>query len=198
MTETESASGFASKWQAEVVRLPPLIAPARQFVYPLQIPGEEDALARGALRVMVRPAEGGMFLAMFALGFSGGKLPSGIYACPRREELCAVAGGYAYVVDTGVPERFTFLPMRPVVEVVSLPEHGLLLFAGHHGLMAWGGEGLAWDTGGLCGGGVRGAGVVAGRMNGFGWDMFTDRELPFEVDLRTGKHTGGAFPKVTR
>lgn len=165
-------------------------------MYPQQIPGEEDALARGALRVMVHPAEGGAFLAMFALGFSGGKLPSAVYTCPCPEELCAVAGGYAYVVDTRDPARFTFLPMRPVLEVLLLPAQELLVFIGHHGLLAWGREGLAWESARLSWEGIRVGGVSGEKLSGFGWDMVTDRELPFEVELRTGEHVGGAFPKL--
>jgi hypothetical protein len=35
---------------------------------------------------------------------------------------------------------------------------------------------------------VRGATLV-----GLGWEMRTDRELEFEVDLQTGEHKGGAY-----
>jgi hypothetical protein len=27
-------------------------------------------------------------------------------------------------------------------------------------------------------------------LHGFGWDLLTDRELPFTIDLRTGENTG--------
>src|ERR1700677_2767894 len=60
---------FAQDWTAEILPKAPLIAPARQFIYPQQIAGEEDALARGALQVLVRPTAGGTFLATCALGF---------------------------------------------------------------------------------------------------------------------------------
>jgi hypothetical protein len=30
-------------------------------------------------------------------------------------------------------------------------------------------------------------------LNGMGWDMMADKEVPFEVDLSNGKHTGGGF-----
>jgi hypothetical protein len=31
---------------------------------------------------------------------------------------------------------------------------------------------------------------------GFGWELKTDQELPFEVDLKTGKHSGGGYRVV--
>ncbi|HMC31295.1 MAG TPA: hypothetical protein VKL99_10715, partial [Candidatus Angelobacter sp.] len=31
-------------------------------------------------------------------------------------------------------------------------------------------------------------------LRGRGWDALADKEAPFEVDLKTGKHTGGSRP----
>ena len=194
MTTAEQPHNFPAHWRAEVLTRPPLIAPARQFIYPQSIPGEEDALARGALQLMVHPSSGGPFLATFALGFNAPNLPRGAFACPKPDELCAVAGGYAYVVDTAQPTRFTLLDIRPVVQVLPAPEHGLLLFAGHHNVAAWGREGLAWQSARLSWEGLRITGIVSGSLTGFGWDLQTDRELPFCIDLASGAHTGGAFP----
>jgi len=192
--ELGDADEFPHEWSAKVLARAPLIAPARQFTYPRQVAGEEDALERGALLVLVHPAAGGDFLATCALGFSDPKLPSGIYACPNPREMCAVAGGYAYVVDTASPERSEHLALKPVVEVLPLPEHGLLVFVGFHAMAAWGADGLAWQTGRLSWEGIRLAGVEGDRLRGFGWDLMTDREAEFSVDLRTGEHTGGGFP----
>jgi hypothetical protein len=170
-----------------------MIAPARQFTYPLQIAGEEDSLARGALQLMVRPAHGGAFLATCALGFTSASMPTGIFACPNPDELCAVAGGYAYIIDTAQPGRSTHLRLRPVVELRVLGEHGLLLFAGFHQIAAWGKDGLAWETARLSWEGLRLGDVKDGRLHGFGWNMPTDQEVEFAVNLRTGEHTGGGF-----
>jgi hypothetical protein len=187
------AEGFSQEWRAEVLAGPPLIAPARQFTYPRQVAGEEDALARGALLVMVHPASGGSFLATCALGFSDPAMPSGVWACPNPREMCAVAGGYAYLVDTATPEQSTHVALKPVVEVVVLAAHGLLVFVGFHALVAWGVDGLAWQSGRLSWEGIRVVGVEGDSLRGFGWDMRTDREVEFLVDLRTGAHTGCGF-----
>ncbi len=110
--QSNSAQIFAQTWSAEVLTKPPLIAPARQFTYPQQIAGEEDALARGALQLLVRPASGGVFLATCALGFTDKAMPTGVFACPNPQQMCAVAGGYAYVTDTTQPEHCTHIPLR--------------------------------------------------------------------------------------
>jgi len=189
----DDALSFPHGWRADVLTRPPLIAPARQFTYPRQVAGEEDAMARGALHVLVHPAGGGSFLATCALGFADPAMPSGIFACPNPRELCAVAGGYAYVLDTAAPEHSTHIPLKPVVEVLVLAEQGLLVFGGFHAIAAWGREGLAWQTARLSWEGIRITGVEGGELRGFGWNLMTDKEVAFSVDLRTGAHTGGGF-----
>ncbi len=182
---------FAQSWTAEVLTREPLIAPARQFTYPRQIAGEEDALARGALLLQVKPQTGGTFLATCARGFLSPTLPTGIFACPNPHELCAVAGGYAYLIDTFAPERSTHLTLKPVVEVRVLEPQRLLLFTGFHSIIAWGEHGQAWQTAKLTSEGLRLAEISGDDLVGFGWDVRTDREVPFRLDLRTGKHEGG-------
>jgi hypothetical protein len=200
MTPGDEAQSFPHDWRAQVLAQPPLIAPARQFTYPQQVAGEEDALARGALLVLVHPSIGGTFLATCALGFTNPAMSTGIFACPNPDELCAVAGGYAYVLDTAAPDRSTHIPLKPVAEVLVLAEHRLLVFVGFHAIVAWGREGLAWQTARLSWEGIRivGIGVRAdangtAALHGFGWNLMADKEVAFSVDLRTGAHTGGGF-----
>jgi hypothetical protein len=187
---------FPRSWSSEILKVPPLIAPARQYTYPLQIAGEEDALARGALLLMVKPVVGGAFLATCALGFTDPSMPTGIYACPNADELCAVAGGYAYVIDTTRPELCTQISLKPVADVKILAEQGLLVFVGFHSMVAWGASGLTWETRRLSWEGLRLGDVNDGVLHGFGWDLMADREVAFTVDLRTGESKGGASPQA--
>ena len=190
---TRCVAEFAKNWKAEVLRQAPLIAPARQYTWPQEIAGEEDALARGALRVMVKPRLGAGYLLTCALGFNSPNLPSGVFGCPDADEMCAVAGGYAYVASTLAPEKPTLLGMKPVVALLPAVEAGLLLFVGFHAVLAWGRGGIAWETGRLSWEGVRVEAVSESEAVGFGWDMRTDKEVAFRIDLRTGEHVGGGF-----
>ncbi|HEV2277181.1 MAG TPA: hypothetical protein VGS02_03325 [Acidobacteriaceae bacterium] len=174
---------FPHAWQAEILPQRPAILPQRHFVYPR----DAEEVERGALEVMVRPAEGVPFLATFALGFADAAAPSGIWSCPNRDELCAVAGGYAYIVDTRDPERFTHVERRPVLEVRGAPEQKLLLFCGSYSVLAWGAQGQAWKSQRLSSEGLRITEIRDGVLRGIGWDLMTDREVPFVVDLETGK-----------
>jgi hypothetical protein len=175
------------------LKTPPLIAPARQFIYPQQIAGEEDALARGALQLMVRPASGGTFLATCALGFTDPAMPTGVFACPNPNEMCAVAGGYVYIIDTAQPEHCTHIALKPVVEVRPLLPLELQLFVGFHSIVAWGSSGLAWESARLSWEGVRITNIDGNVLHGTGWNLMTDREVAFSLDLLTGQHQGGGF-----
>ncbi len=182
-------SSFASSWRVEVLDRPPLIAPARQFVYPQAV----EEVERGALFAHVHPASGTPWLATFALGFQAPTLPHGIWPCPHPDELCAAAGGYVYIVNTRQPEQWRQIHYRPATAILPHPQQQLLIFSSFHSLCAWGAQGLAWETARLSWEGLRITGVEADSLTGLGWDMQTDREIPFTVDLRTGRHTGGAF-----
>jgi hypothetical protein len=192
MTPVVELDAFAHDWTVQVLSGPPLIAPSRQYTYPMAVAGEEDALARGALYLLVRATAGeGAFLATCALGYRDPSMPTGVYAAPNPAELCAVAGGYAYIIECGNPARSTHIDQRPVTAVLAAEE--LLLFAGFHTVTAWGREGLVWTTKRLSWDGIQLGGAGGGVLHGTGWNMRTDKEVPFEVDLKTGQHTGGGF-----
>ncbi|HKO11806.1 MAG TPA: hypothetical protein VJV22_07555 [Acidobacteriaceae bacterium] len=180
---------FPHAWQAEILPQRPAILPQRHFTYPR----EAEEVERGALEVMVRPSAGAPFLATFALGFADRTAPSGLWSCPDPNALCALAGGYAYFVDTRDPERFTFLKFRPVLDVRPAPEQNLLLFCGSYAIVAWGAQGLAWTTGRLSWEGLRITEICDGELRGFGWDLMTDQEIPFAVNLATGQLLRGGI-----
>jgi hypothetical protein len=177
---------FPHSWRAEILPKRPLILPPRNYIYPRAA----EEVERGAVEVMVQRAESPEFLATFALGFADPSAPTGLWSCPEQDELCAVAGGYAYIVNTRDPAQFTHIASRPVLQVLPLLEHHLLLFAGHQALLAWGMGGEAWQTPRLSSEGLRITEIRGDELNGFGWDLITDRELPFVIDLRTGQSAG--------
>lgn len=187
---------FPHRWHAEILPARPLILPSRHYVYPR----DAEEVERGALEILIRPGGGEVakpsdqecsstqgFLATCALGFRDPTVPTGIWSCPNAQVLCAVSGGYAYLIDTAAPERFTMLPYRPVLEVRSLPEHNLLLFVSHHAMLAWDDRGLAWESEKLSDEGVTITAIEAGLLHGLAWHMITDEETPFTLDLNTGQ-----------
>ncbi len=175
---------FPRSWQAEILPARPAILPARHFVYPAAV----EEVERGALEVLVRPELPGAqpFLATCALGFRDPVVPNGLWATPNPGEICAVSGGYAYLIDTAAPEQFTMLPYRPVLQVLPVPENALLLFVGNRTVLAWSKDGEAWESPKLSDEGITSIKVEDRRLRGMGWNMITDKETPFTLDLQTG------------
>ena len=195
---------FPRRWQAEILPRRPLILPPRHFIYPRHA----EEVESGALEILIRPhapLEPGApglsfetgeseqpsldpqpFLATCALGFRDPAVPTGLWSTPNPQEICAVSGGYAYLIDTAHPDRFTMLPFRPVLELRPLPEANLLLFIGHHAILAWGPAGQAWQSEKLSDEGVTVTSIESGVLHGLGWQMLTDKETPFTLDLGAG------------
>ncbi len=191
------AGGFAHHWQVSVLKQRPLILPRRRYVYPR----EAEEIERGALELLVAPAPGCArsqprdkdasnthepFLATCALGFADPIAPTGVWSCPNPSELCAVAGGYAYMIDTRRPEHFEQIAYRPVLAVHASADPPLLLFVGNRSILAWGKHGQSWESPRLSDEGVTVTAIEAGRLHGTGWTMRTDRETAFALDLPTG------------
>ena len=173
---------FPRSWKAEILAARPIILPSRHFAYPLQV----EEVERGALEVLIRPEAAVPFLATCALGFRDPIVPTGVWSMPNPHELCAVSGGYAYVIDTTAPERFTMLPYRPVLQVHAASEAGLLLFVGHRAIIAWGAHGKAWESAKLSDEGVTVTAVAGFTLQGLGWNLITYKETPFALDLKDG------------
>ena len=191
---------FPRHWQAEILPSRPAILPTRRFIYPR----DAEEAERGALEVLVRPeprdgvTDSRPFLATSVLGFRDPAVPSGIWSCPNPKEICAVSGGYAYIIDTSAPDRFTMIEYRPVLEVRSLPSDGLLLFVGHRAFIAWGREGQRWRSEKLSDEGITITSVDSGMLHGLGWQLMTDKETPFALDLRTGQRIEHDRPQALK
>jgi hypothetical protein len=179
---------FPHAWTAEILPGRPLILPPRHLVYPLEV----EEVERGALELLVRPSGDGAqpFLATCALGFRDPIVPTGIWSTPNRKEICAVSGGYTYLIDTSAPERFTMIPYRPVLQVIPAVDSALLLFVGSRTILAWGNDGLAWESAKLSDEGLTIRGIEDLVLHGTGWNMMTDKEGPFSLELRTGRVVG--------
>lgn len=173
---------FRHIWNAEVLPGRPLILPSRHFVYPAQV----DEVERGALEILIRPDAAEPFLATCALGFRDPIVPTGIWSTPNPEEICAISGGYSYIIDTAAPERFIMLPYRPVLQVHVAVDANLLLFVGHRAILAWDANGEAWQSPKLSDEGVTVTSIKGQTLLGMGWNLITDKETPFTLDLQRG------------
>jgi hypothetical protein len=75
---------------------------------------------------------------------------------------------------------------RPVLQLLPVPAENLLLFVGHHSILAWGANGQAWQSEKLSDEGLTLADMDGPILHGLGWNLMTDKETPFALDLKTG------------
>lgn len=159
-----------------------------------QFPAELEERDRAGVYLRVIPKQGFPWVGFFSLGFDSDQVVNAIYSCPDADSVCVVASGYGYVVNVSNPSRWMRVEQQPVMEVRALAEQKLLLFAGFHTITAFGRAGLLWTTERLSWDGISISRIDQATLHGQGWDALSDKEVPFEVDLATGKHTGGARP----
>jgi hypothetical protein len=182
---------FPHNYEVKVLSAAPPVHPLEKLHhYPVEL--EEGDRSGAWLRVL--PCDRTPWTGFFALGFDSHHVVNAVCSCPDPDSLCAVVGGYAYIVKASDPGQWFRIEQRPVVDLRAHPESNLLIFAGFTTISAVGSEGLRWTTGRLSWEGITITGIDRGTLEGRGWDAMSDKEVPFEVDLSTGKHTGGARP----
>jgi len=182
---------FPHSYEARILDGPPPVHPLEKLYH---FPIELEEGDRAGTYVRVVPRQGRAWSGFFALGFNSEQVVNAICTCPDPDSICVVVGGYAYVVNVTEPSRWFQVEQRPVVDLRVVLNEAMILFAGFTSLTAVGKTGIAWQTERLSWEGVRITSVEDGKLHGFGWDVMSDQEVPFEVDLKTGKHTGGARP----
>lgn len=182
---------YPHNYDAKLLSEPPPVHPLEKlWHYPMKL--EEGD--RTGTYVRVVPQRGPAWTGFFALGFNSEQVVSAICACPDPDAVCVVVGGYAYVMSVLDPSRWFQVEQRPVVDLRVASKAELLLFTGFTSVTAVGKSGIAWQTEKLSWEGVRITAVDSEKLHGFGWDAKSDQEVAFEVDLKTGKHEGGARP----
>jgi hypothetical protein len=182
---------FPRNYEVRILEAAPPVHPIEKlYHYPVEL---EEGDRSGAY-VRVTPQSGSVWVGFFALGFDSDQVVSQLCSTPDTDSFCVVVGGYAYVVKASNPAEWFQIDQRPVVDMRVLSHQGLLLFVGFTSITAVGSSGVAWTTERLTWEGLTIKEINGDTLYGHGWDALADKEVPFEVDLKTGKHTGGARP----
>jgi hypothetical protein len=159
----------------------------------LYYPGAVESGGNDGIMVKVSPADGQSWIGIFAFGFPEDEYSeaNGIYSCPNRHSLCVVADGDAFIVDTKSPKQWTIVHCTPVLQVHSMLEHGLLLFQDFSTICAWSSDGHFWSAN-VAHDGIKIEGSNETSVFGRALGPVPGKEnVPFEIDLKTGKVTGG-------
>lgn len=169
-----------------------------------RLPTPDDLLyfpSRPALVVQVTPHRGEPWSAAFGEDYFG--FPSGLYTTPAPDTVCVVAGGAGYFVETRDPQHgWVSLACTPVRFVLPFASYGLLVFGSFIDFVAyhlnpdddqeltvaWRSARLGWDD-------LAVTRVTDDRIEGEAWHAPEDRMIGFSLDVRSGEHEGGAYPR---
>jgi hypothetical protein len=182
---------FPHNYEIKVLESPPPVHPVEKlYHYPVEL--EEGD--RSGLYVRVAPNVGPAWFGFFAAGFDSPHVMNAVCSSPDPDSVCVIAGGYAYVVNSSKPGQWHRIEQRPVVELRTVTDQRLILFAGFTSITALGPNGVLWTTQRLSWEGIQITRIDGEVLHGYGWDARSDKEVPFEVNLRSGQHTGGSRP----
>ena len=185
-------SVFASNYEVRLLAASPPVHPVEKlYHYPVEL--EEGD--RAGVYVRVEPQGKSPWTGFFALGFDSDMAVNAICTCPDPDSLCMVAGGYAYVVKASDPAEWFRIEQRPVTALRVITDPTLVLFAGFTSITALGSSGIKWTTERLSWEGISISEIKGNELQGLGWDAIATKEVPFAVDLHTGRHSGGARPQ---
>ena len=182
---------FPHNYQVKVLDSYALVHPAEKLH---QYPAALEEGDRTGVYLRVTREKAGSWIGFFAQGFDSPEVAHGVFSCPDPDWLCAVASGYAYLVDAADPQRWLQVEQRPAVEVRAVPELKLLLFTGFTSITILGESQRMCTTERLSWEGISISSIQGSCLIGTGWDAIEDKEVSFKVDLLTGKSTGGAKP----
>jgi hypothetical protein len=164
-------------------------APRRVFYYP----GANTRGGRDGLIVAVAPIDQERWTGVFARGDLSGapdEASRRVVTLPGGERFFVACDGAGYIVRAEDPVDWSDVACLPVRIVCVVPSHQLLVLGDFTDLVAYGRQGLAWQSGRLVWDELSIVAVHDDHLVARGWHAPTNRTVEFEVDLATGEAIG--------
>jgi hypothetical protein len=134
---------FQHSYEVQRLELPGSGEPTiPMFNFPLK----DHHVEQSGLWLTVRPSNGRTWTGVFAYGYSSPPGLSRIMSCPDPDSVVVISRGAAYRVCPDDPASWEEFPILPVTGAVVSEKHQIMIFAGFHGLAAYGRNGLRWTT----------------------------------------------------
>lgn len=165
-----------------------------------EIPGGERFYYPGASTqggsdgpiVRVTPYTGAAWVGVFAYGKnSPSEGATGLFTFPDPDVLCVVALGDGYLVRADAPTDWKAIEVYPICAVLPIANREIIVFASHTQMTALGASGVVWETKRLTWSEMKILAVTGDSIDGETWDIRSEENITFRVNLATGEHTGG-------
>jgi hypothetical protein len=153
------------------------------------IPRPKSRAEHDGLWVLIRPASGKSWVGIFAFGYEEPPATSRIVT-PDPDRVCIISPGAAYIVQADDPSTYQQIPVLPVLDVRSIPEHRLLVLADFTRMAAFGRNGILWTSPQVRWDELKILNVTAERIEGVGYDptnLGGSAQSHFAVETKTGR-----------
>ena len=164
--------------------LPPYGPPATAF------PPEWGCLGREGVMVEF-DSRGALWVANFQPGLEGLTV---VYPHPNGHDAVVIASGDLWVVNPEERSAQRLLPAIDMALEVQDP-NGWVFSRQGIALVRFGPEGLIWHTRRLSFDGFDQLRIEGDEVRGLAWSPVGDTWRAFQVDLRTGRSSGGTYPE---
>lgn len=163
----------------------------RAYGYPdaVSVDPQQDVAAGPILAVI--PHAGNPWVGVFYGGGYGPAATAKLIAWPDERSFCVVYAGSGVVVRADDPHATYEIDTYFVRGTFVVPERGMVVFADHTNLTAYGGDGLLWRSRRLALDDVRVEGIEGDALIVYGF--FGSHSDRFKVDLATGQASGQPF-----
>lgn len=128
---------------------------------------------------------------VFAFGEHGGSCPRSVCALPDEDEVLVVSDGDGFIVNENVPGKFRNVKTVPVRHVLVITRKDMVVLADDTSLVAYGRGGVRWATERIGWSELRIERVTDRDIHCTTFDIRSDEDKHFTVDLETGKCLGG-------
>ncbi len=128
---------------------------------------------------------------VFAFGMNGNLMTQAIVPLPDGDRVLVVSNGDGFIVRESVRGEFEKVSAIPVRSVHVVESHRLVVLADDTSLSAYGEGGLVWETDRIAWHELRVENVSANEISCKTFDIRSDEDVSFTVDLETGNCHGG-------
>jgi hypothetical protein len=142
--------------------------------------------------VKFRPKEGVAWVGNFQRGLSSFCV---VVPHPNSRELLVIAGGQGYVVDPKDRSKRDYFG-ADIEVAIPVNELNAVVFGNGLWFESIGADGWLWRSGRISWDGMRDLRSEGLRLLGNAWSPIEDCWQPFQMDLRTGRFSGGSWNRV--
>jgi hypothetical protein len=139
--------------------------------------------------ILVSPTDKPEWVGRFEIAYGVPPAINGVFATPRPDRICVVAGGQGFVIDVGNPKNYELVRCFPINSVAQSPTMNRMAFADFTGLEAWDANGSVWASRSVATDELMIVHINAGSLVCRGWEP--DFTFEIDIDLTDGTVIGG-------